>query len=126
MCAATATHTHTHAQAAEAAAERDRAAAEREAMQTCEWDTARLDWRGIQPNEIGWRTVRVFISSTFNDFHSERDALTRSVFPQLEELCLPLQVVRVSCMCGHVRYHRLLPCAVLMGRGSYLWTCDGG
>ena len=29
-------------------------------MQTCEWDTARLDWRGIQPNEIGWRTVRVF------------------------------------------------------------------
>ena len=30
-----------------------------------------------------WRTVRVFISSTFKDMHAERDLLTRYVFPEL-------------------------------------------
>ena len=30
-----------------------------------------------------WRTVRVFISSTFRDMHGERDMLTRFVFPEL-------------------------------------------
>eukprot|EP00736_Rhodelphis_marinus_P012724 Rmarinus@m.8896 len=34
-----------------------------------------------------WRTVRVFISSTFLDFNGERDALVRRVFPQLRRLC---------------------------------------
>ena len=30
-----------------------------------------------------WRTVKVFISSTFTDMHGERDMLTRLVFPML-------------------------------------------
>ena len=30
-----------------------------------------------------WRTIRVFISSTFKDMHGERDLLTRYVFPEL-------------------------------------------
>ena len=30
-----------------------------------------------------WRTVRVFISSTFKDMHGERDLLTRFIFPEL-------------------------------------------
>ena len=30
-----------------------------------------------------WRSVRVFISSTFRDMHGERDLLTRFVFPEL-------------------------------------------
>ncbi len=30
-----------------------------------------------------WRTLRVFISSTFKDMHGERDLLTRFVFPEL-------------------------------------------
>lgn len=30
-----------------------------------------------------WRTVRIFISSTFRDMHGERDLLTRFVFPEL-------------------------------------------
>ncbi|XP_014669734.1 PREDICTED: telomerase protein component 1-like [Priapulus caudatus] len=30
-----------------------------------------------------WRTIRVFISSTFKDMHGERDLLTRFVFPEL-------------------------------------------
>ena len=33
------------------------------------------------------RTARVFISSTFNDFTAERDALHALVFPRLERLC---------------------------------------
>ncbi|MBI2837255.1 MAG: DUF4062 domain-containing protein [Acidobacteria bacterium] len=34
-----------------------------------------------------WRTIRVFISSTFRDMHAERDHLLRTVFPELKELC---------------------------------------
>lgn len=33
-----------------------------------------------------WRTIRVFISSTFRDMHGERDLLTRFVFPELRAL----------------------------------------
>lgn len=34
-----------------------------------------------------WKTVRVFISSTFRDMHAERDLLTRFVFPELRARC---------------------------------------
>jgi nephrocystin-3 len=34
-----------------------------------------------------WRTVRVFISSTFRDMHAERDYLVKVVFPELRERC---------------------------------------
>ncbi|XP_028831338.1 telomerase protein component 1 [Denticeps clupeoides] len=44
-----------------------------------------------------WRCVRVFISSTFRDMHSERDVLLCSVFPELRRRaaahCLYLQEV---------------------------------
>ncbi len=33
----------------------------------------------------GWRTVRVFTSSTFRDMHAERDYLVKVVFPELRE-----------------------------------------
>ena len=32
-----------------------------------------------------WRTVRVFVSSTFRDMHAERDHLVKVVFPALRE-----------------------------------------
>ena len=32
-----------------------------------------------------WKTVRVFISSTFRDMHAERDHLVTVVFPELRE-----------------------------------------
>lgn len=35
----------------------------------------------------GWKNVHVFISSTFNDMHGERDYLVKRVFPQLREWC---------------------------------------
>ena len=34
-----------------------------------------------------WETVYLFLSSTFNDMHAERDYLTKFVFPELREWC---------------------------------------
>jgi WD40 repeat protein len=36
---------------------------------------------------VQWGKVYVFISSTFNDMHAERDYLVKQVFPQLAEWC---------------------------------------
>lgn len=37
--------------------------------------------------QIRNRAIRLFVSSTFNDMHEERDALCRFVFPCLEDFC---------------------------------------
>ena len=34
-----------------------------------------------------WENVYIFISSTFNDMHAERDYLVKSVFPELVAWC---------------------------------------
>jgi len=39
-----------------------------------------------------WKTVRVFISSTFLDMQAERDHLVRFVFPRLREKLLPRRI----------------------------------
>jgi telomerase protein component 1 len=39
-----------------------------------------------------WRTVRVFISSTFRDMHAERDHLVKVAFPRLRERLLPYRI----------------------------------
>jgi len=39
-----------------------------------------------------WRTVRIFISSTFRDMHSERDWLVKRVFPTLRERFEPRRI----------------------------------
>ena len=36
---------------------------------------------------VSWENVYIFISSTFNDMHAERDYLVKSVFPALSEWC---------------------------------------
>lgn len=36
---------------------------------------------------VPWETVRIFISSTFDDMHAERDYLVKQVFPELREWC---------------------------------------
>ena len=36
---------------------------------------------------VGWKTVNVFVSSTFDDMHAERDYLVKEVFPRLREWC---------------------------------------
>jgi nephrocystin-3 len=49
-----------------------------------------------------WQTVSVFISSTFNDMHSERDYLVKRVFPELREWCekRKLRLVDIDLRCG--------------------------
>jgi hypothetical protein len=34
-----------------------------------------------------WETVHIFIRSTFDDMHAERDYLVKQVFPELREWC---------------------------------------
>ena len=34
-----------------------------------------------------WEKATIFISSTFNDMHAERDYLIKEVFPELNEWC---------------------------------------
>jgi len=36
---------------------------------------------------MNWQRVTIFISSTFNDMHAERDYLVKDVFPELREWC---------------------------------------
>ena len=36
---------------------------------------------------MDWKEISVFISSTFNDMHAERDYVLKNVFPQLGEWC---------------------------------------
>src|SRR4051812_12259565 len=43
-----------------------------------------------------WRTVRVFISSTFRDMHAERDWLVMRIFPQLRERLAKYRVYLVD------------------------------
>lgn len=71
---------------AAAAATREREARERELMAHEEWETQRAVWYAHHRDGT-WKTVRVFISSTFRDMHGERDALTRNVFPALNQRC---------------------------------------
>ena len=48
----------------------------------------RSDGKPRAPTDsINWQTVHVFISSTFNDMHAERDLLVKQVFPELRDWC---------------------------------------
>ncbi|XP_045306132.1 telomerase protein component 1 isoform X4 [Leopardus geoffroyi] len=40
-------------------------------------------------SQHGWRSIRLFISSTFRDMHGERDLLLRSVLPALQARAAP-------------------------------------
>lgn len=48
------------------------------------------------------RAIRIFISSTFGDMHSERDYLIKFVFPELRERCRKkgLQLIDVDLRWG--------------------------
>ncbi|KAK7107773.1 telomerase protein component 1-like [Littorina saxatilis] len=45
----------------------------------------------------GWQTVRIFVSSTFTDFFSEREVLVKKVFPELREWCHDRKLKLVEC-----------------------------
>ncbi len=44
-----------------------------------------------------WRTVRVFVSSTFADMFSEREVLVRQVFPKLRAWCHERRIEMIEC-----------------------------
>ncbi|XP_035690264.1 telomerase protein component 1-like [Branchiostoma floridae] len=44
-----------------------------------------------------WKTVRIFVSSTFKDFHSERDVLVKEVFADLRHWCEKRRLHLVEC-----------------------------
>ncbi|XP_066199241.1 telomerase protein component 1 [Saccopteryx leptura] len=43
-------------------------------------------------SQAGWRSIRLFISSTFRDMHGERDLLLRSVLPALQARAAPHRI----------------------------------
>ncbi|XP_072023567.1 telomerase protein component 1-like [Amphiura filiformis] len=45
----------------------------------------------------GWKTIRVFVSSTFKDFHAEQEVLVKEVFPDLREWCQKRRLHLVDC-----------------------------
>ncbi|KAK7494275.1 hypothetical protein BaRGS_00014557 [Batillaria attramentaria] len=53
----------------------------------------------VQPNtkRKGWRTVRLFISSTFKDMHSEREHLVKVIIPLLRQWCEERKVHLIEC-----------------------------
>eukprot|EP00794_Sanderia_malayensis_P017020 gene17020-18734_t len=48
-------------------------------------------------NRKGWRTIRIFVSSTFKDFHQEREVLVKEVFPDLRIWCEQRKLRLVEC-----------------------------
>jgi len=50
----------------------------------------------VTHSSVGYRTVRVFISSTFRDMQAERDHLVRAVFPRLREELLRRRIQLVD------------------------------
>nr|XP_047125336.1 TPR repeat-containing protein DDB_G0287407 [Hydra vulgaris]XP_047125337.1 TPR repeat-containing protein DDB_G0287407 [Hydra vulgaris] len=48
-------------------------------------------------NRKGWRTIRIFVSSTFKDFHHEREVLVKEVFPDLRLWCEQRKLRLVEC-----------------------------
>ncbi|XP_073234620.1 TPR repeat-containing protein DDB_G0287407-like isoform X1 [Porites lutea] len=48
-------------------------------------------------NRRGWKTIRLFVSSTFRDFHAEREVLVKEVFPDLRLWCEQRKLHLVEC-----------------------------
>ncbi|KAK2154284.1 hypothetical protein LSH36_272g06050 [Paralvinella palmiformis] len=44
-----------------------------------------------------WKTIRIFVSSTFTDFYSEREILVKKIFPELREWCECRKLHLVEC-----------------------------
>ncbi|XP_077984629.1 telomerase protein component 1-like [Glandiceps talaboti] len=51
----------------------------------------------IMKERRGWKTIRLFVSSTFSDMHAEREHLVKRVFPKLREWCEPRKLRLVEC-----------------------------
>eukprot|EP00794_Sanderia_malayensis_P008782 gene8782-9721_t len=45
----------------------------------------------------GWRAVRIFVSSTFSDFHTEREAVVKRIVPKLNLWCKSRMIHLIEC-----------------------------
>jgi len=61
--------------------------------------TSDKDAINVEPtkNRKGWRTIRIFVSSTFRDFHQEREVLVKEIFPDLRLWCEQRKLRLVEC-----------------------------
>ena len=51
-----------------------------EVKKTCDTSATKKSWqRKLVIKRRGWKTVRIFVSSTFKDFHQEREILVKKV-----------------------------------------------
>ncbi|XP_033125459.1 telomerase protein component 1-like isoform X1 [Anneissia japonica] len=68
-----------------------------------QWESARktIDIKRHRNKPVikrsGWKTVRIFVSSTFRDFHAEREVLVKEVFPDLRQWCEKRRLHLVEC-----------------------------
>lgn len=53
--------------------------------------------KNLIQNRSGWKTVRIFVSSTFKDFMHEREVLVKQVFPDLRAWCEKRRLHLVDC-----------------------------
>ncbi|XP_052807899.1 telomerase protein component 1-like [Mya arenaria] len=75
-----------------------------EEIQKC-WDTVDSQCskyngtqaRSREPDDGDWKTIRVFVSSTFTDFFCEREVLVKKVFPELREWLQTRKLYLVDC-----------------------------
>lgn len=51
----------------------------------------------FDPRIRGWRVVRLFVSSTFADYHAEREVLVKKVVPELREWCEEKSINLIEC-----------------------------
>lgn len=49
-----------------------------------------------QTKPVKWEKVCIFVSSTFNDMHAERDYLIKVVFPELRKHCAKRKLHLIS------------------------------
>ena len=61
----------------------------------------------VKPVTKCWKTIRLFVSSTFSDFQFERDLLIKKVFPDLRAWCKERKLHLVEIDLRLVSYHRV-------------------
>ncbi|XP_064629063.1 TPR repeat-containing protein DDB_G0287407-like isoform X2 [Lineus longissimus] len=62
-----------------------------------EYKGQKLPLKDLVVKRSGWKTVRVFVSSTFKDFHHEREILVKEIFPDLRVWCQKRRIHLVEC-----------------------------
>lgn len=74
----------------------------KETIKTC-WKEVDRQCQGYKgstkhiSHSSGWRIARVFVSSTFTDFHDEREILVKKVFPEIREWCEERHINLIDC-----------------------------